>query len=119
MNIPAAGYDRATKDLRAAKALKAFFNIADRWGLSTDEQMTLLGSIPRSTYFKLKKEGGVISDDMLERISYVIGIYSALQIIFPDPGAADAWVRKPNSGPLFNGQSALERMLGGRVADLY
>jgi hypothetical protein len=28
-------------------------------------------------------------------------------------------VRRPNSAPLFNGQSALQRMLGGQVADLY
>ena len=35
------------------------------------------------------------------------------------PPITDEWVRRPNSAPLFNGQSALQRMLGGQVADLY
>jgi hypothetical protein len=33
--------------------------------------------------------------------------------------AADAWVRQPNAAAPFGGRSALERMLSGRVADLY
>ena len=56
---------------------------------------------------------------MLERISYVLGIHKALEILFPDPVRADAWVRRPNDAPLFGGRSALERMLGGNVSDLY
>ena len=54
-----------------------------------------------------------------ERISYLLGIYKALQMLFPEPAQADAWVKKPNQAPLFGGRSALERMLGGQVADLY
>jgi hypothetical protein len=32
---------------------------------------------------------------------------------------ADEWIRKPNTAPLFAGKSALARMLGGQVADLF
>ena len=56
--------------------------------------------------------------DTLERISNVLGIYKALQILFPDSAAADAWVRKPNTAPMFAGRSALQRMLAGNVSDL-
>ena len=56
---------------------------------------------------------------MLERLSYLLGIYKSLQILLPDPVAADAWVRRPNTALLFGGRSALERMLSGQVADLY
>jgi len=28
-------------------------------------------------------------------------------------------VREPNTAPLFGGRSALDRMMGGQVADLY
>ena len=52
-------------------------------------------------------------------MSYVLGIYKALQILLPDAEAADAWVRKPNAAPLFGGKPALHRMLSGNVADLY
>mgnify|MGYP007028596464 CR=1 FL=1 len=30
-----------------------------------------------------------------------------------------AWVRKPNAAPFLGGASALDRMLGGQVADLF
>ena len=100
--------------------LRAFFNIARDWGLSGDEQMVLLGSPGRSTCFKWKAspEAAKLKRDTLERLSYILGIYKALQILLPDTTAADAWVKKPNTAPLFGGQSALDRMLGGNVADL-
>jgi hypothetical protein len=42
-----------------------------------------------------------------------------LQILLPLKERADAWVRQPNAAPLFGGRSALDRMMGGQVADLY
>ena len=104
----------------SAPALRTFFRIAELWGLSVDEQMTLLGVTSRSTFFKWKRVQDVIlPKDTLERISYILGIYKALQILLPDERAADAWIRKPNAAPLFGGQSALRRMLSGHVSDLY
>lgn len=101
-------------------ALRTFFNIARDWRLSTQEQMQLLGLSASSTFFKWKKDPAVtLPRDTLERISYILGIYKALQILLPDNEAADSWVRKPNHAPLFNGRSALERMLSGNVADLF
>ena len=109
----------SNRDLSAA-GLRAFFNIARDWGLSTDEQMVLLGAPGRSTFFKWKSapEAADLKRDTLERLSYLLGIYKALQILLPAAAAADAWVKKPNSAPLFGGRSALDRMLGGNVADL-
>ncbi len=109
----------SSRDLSAA-GLRAFFNIARDWGLSTDEQMVLLGTPGRSTFFKWKSapDTADLKRDTLERLSYLLGIYKALQILLPAASAADAWVKKPNSAPLFGGQSALDRMLGGNVADL-
>jgi len=51
-------------------------------------------------------------------LSYILGIYKALQVLLPSTESADAWVKKPNTAPLFGGKSALDRMLGGNVADL-
>lgn len=101
-------------------ALRTFFKIANLWKLSVDEQMVLLGLSARSTFFKWKRSSdAILPKDTLERISYVLGIYKALQILLPDERAADAWIRKPNDAPLFSGRSALERMLSGQVADLF
>jgi hypothetical protein len=102
-----------------ATALTAYFSITAAWGLSAEEERTLLGSPPRSTFFKWKSERAArLSADTIERISYVMGIYKALRILLPTPEAAHAWVRKPNSAAGFGGKSALERMLAGRVIDL-
>ena len=109
----------STRDLSAA-GLRTFFNIARDWELSSDEQMVLLGAPGRSTFFKWKSAPGTadLKRDTLERLSYILGIYKALQILLPSSTAADAWVKKPNTAPLFGGKSALDRMLGGNVADL-
>lgn len=104
----------------APGALRTFFRIADAWGLSGAESRTLLGAPPASTFFKWKAgQVGQVSRDVLERISYVLGIYKALQLLLPSPAAADAWVRQPNSAAPFHGVSALDRMLSGNVADLF
>jgi hypothetical protein len=101
-------------------AFRTFFRIADLWGLSVEEQMTLLGVASRSTFFKWKKEkDALLPKDTLERISYILGIYKALQILLPNEQAADMWIRRPNTAPPFGGQSALTRMLSGHVSDLY
>ncbi|MQX37769.1 MULTISPECIES: MbcA/ParS/Xre antitoxin family protein [Rhodospirillales] len=101
-------------------ALRTFFRIAELWELSVDDQMTLLGVTARSTFFKWKKDPNtVLPRDTLERISYIVGVYKALQILLPDEQAADEWVKRPNEAPVFAGQSALDRMLSGQVADLF
>jgi len=103
-----------------AAGLRAFAQIATAWGLSVDEQLRLLGSPPRSTFFAWRKhpDRALLPRDTLERLSYLLGIYKALQILLPQPESADTWVRQPNTAPLFGGRSALDRMLGGNVADL-
>ena len=116
--------ERGEADLASRESaralLRTFFGIAAAWKLSAGEAMTLLGLRSRSTYHVWKEgRAGALSRDTLERISYVLGIYKALQILLPSGEAADAWIRKPNSAPLFGGASALERLLSGNVSDLY
>ena len=106
-------------DELGATALTAFFNITAGWGLSAEEERILLGAPPRSTFFKWKSERSAkLSADTLERISYVMGIYKALRILLPTEEAANEWVKKPNTARGFHGNSALDRMLAGRVVDL-
>lgn len=107
-------------DELSGPALRAFFKLAERWDLRIAEQRKLLGDPPESTFYKWKRhQEGMLGRDTLERISYLLGIYKALQILFPDPKQADAWLHKPNQSSLFGGHSALERMLSGNVSDLY
>lgn len=112
-------YQQPTEVAISRAALTAFFNIAAKWELTREEEQILLGNPARSTFFKWAKEkNGSLSHDVLERISYIMGIYKALRILLPNETAANAWVKKPNFASPFNGQSALEKMLAGNVVDL-
>jgi hypothetical protein len=103
-----------------AAGLRAFERIATAWGLTVGEQMRLLGIKSRSTYFKWRKDAAVdLPADTVERLSYLLGIYKALHLLFTDPVRADEWLRRANDAAPFGGGSALERMLSGQVADLY
>lgn len=100
----------------APDSFDAFLWLAKLWDLSTDQRITLLGSPARSTYFKWKKERGAMSADTEERISHLLAIFKALQILFPDPQRADAWLRRSNA--FFGERSALDVMLAGQLADI-
>ncbi len=105
----------------SAAGLRAFFNICDGWKCKSDEMMTLLGINSRSTFFKYKRdpEHARLQPDTLERISYILNIHAALRILFSHPDSIYQWVRKPNSNRLYGGQSAMDKMLGGRVMDIH
>ncbi|MBV8380254.1 MAG: DUF2384 domain-containing protein [Paucibacter sp.] len=104
----------------AGAALRTFFNIAKAWDLSNEDQQRLLGC-GRTTFFDWK--AGRIKSGLdaatLERLSHLFGIWSALHILLPVPERANAWIKLPNEAPLFGGGSALDRLRGGQVADLF
>lgn len=108
----------AGRGRRDAVALKTFFRLAGEWDLTTDEQLVLLGRPGRSTFYRWKSQApATLSVDTLERISLLLGVYKALEILFPAPARAAGWLRRPNDA--FGGRTALQVMLGGRMDDLY
>jgi len=102
-----------------AVGMRAFFRITDQWGLDYEQARTLLGQPGRSTYYGWKRGdvGDVVHGmDLATRISYVLGIFKSLEVIYEEHELADDWVHKPNDA--FGGQSALDRMLAGQIVDL-
>ena len=113
----ASAAQRGITPRQVAAGLRAVFRIMEAWSVDNQDARVLLGQPSRSTFFAWKK--GVVRTvphDTLRRVSYVLGIYKILQILFKRPVQADAWIRKDNAA--FGGKSALERMLGGDVNDL-
>ena len=102
-DVPATA-DRQNPAVRrrlSAPALRTFFHVARAWALSTTEERALLGWPPTSTFHKYKSgDAGVLSFDTLTRISLVLGIYKALQLLYPEAAFADRWMRMPNANPL-------------------
>ena len=120
MRTPSVAVPHVAPAEPSAAAFRAFLEIARLWNLNVEQQLALLGQPSRSTFYKWKKDGpDQLPQDTLERLSYVLGIYKALQILFPDPKRADEWLWRPNDAPSFEGRPAMERMLRGHVADLY
>jgi hypothetical protein len=109
--------DLAAATDRDGVALRGFFRLAELWGLSMEQARVLLGRPSRATMYNWKAgRARTLPHDTLRRISYLLGIYKALQILYRDPQQADAWIRRPNAA--FGNQSALERMLAGDMTDL-
>ena len=91
-------HDAHARRRLSAPALRAFFSLAERWRLSTDEQRALLGWPSRSTLFAWKKgQVGALPYDTLTRLSLLLGIYKALHVLYLDDAFADGWVKLRNS----------------------
>lgn len=107
--MPEKELTRREIDALAGPALRTFFRIADLWSMSDDEQIRVLG-IRNSETLKRWRDGDAAGFDGggLERISLVLGVFKASNILLPDAALADRWIRKPNKAPLFGGRGAIE-----------
>lgn len=99
----------------APSALRAFFNIVKCWRLRDEDAMRLLGGVPSSSYYAMKKSPRRSLDaDTMLRISYLIGIFKALNILHAR-ALADRWITLPNRNRLFRGMTPLEYMIRGGI----
>jgi hypothetical protein len=98
-------------------AVRSMARLADAWGLTVEQLCTLLGGVPASTWHawvkKPPRDWGV---DRLTRASLLLGIYSALQVLYPGHRLADEWVKRPNSNVLFGGRAPIDLLLAGGIA---
>ncbi len=106
--------------IESGSLLPVIFNIFSPWRLTGQQQMTLLGLSNEKTLYNWKNQPGKakLTRDCLERASYILGIYRALQILFPDEAQNDRWIHAANDNPLFDGSAPVDKMLGGLVVDL-
>jgi hypothetical protein len=111
--------DLVSPDARARlspSALKAFFNIMDHWHVRDEDARALLGGITNGPFYAMKKQPAerVLDADTLLRVSYLIGIFKALNILH-SRALADEWVHLPNTNRIFGGLTPLAYMLKGGV----
>jgi Protein of unknown function (DUF2384) len=69
------------------------------------------------SYYQLKQDprGKTLDQDRLMRISYLIGIFKSLNILYSQR-LADQWMRLPNTNPIFGGRTPLDYLRGGQPA---
>ena len=113
---PATLVDLTSKTERerlSRSALTGFFRLATAWGLRDDDARELLGGLSSSSFYDWKKNPDrVLEVDRITRISYLLGIYKSLHILYGDK-LADEWVRLPNTNPIFAGRTPLAFMQAG------
>jgi hypothetical protein len=104
---------RAERERLSAPALKAFFNITARWKVRDEDARALLGGVSNGPFYEMKRNPDrVVDRDRLTRVSYLVGIFKALNILH-GRSLADEWVHLPNAHAVFGGQSPLAYMIRG------
>ena len=105
--------DRAERERLSSDAVRAFFNIMACWKIRDDDARRLLGSISNGTYYALKKGSSrALNEDRLRRISYLVGIFKGLNILYSE-GLADVWMQRPNSNRIFGGMTPCQYLVKG------
>ena len=105
--------DRAARERLSRPALRAFFNIMGRWQVRDEDARALLGGVTNGPYYELKRRPDRVLDiDRLTRVSLLIGIFKALNVLYSE-ALADRWVHLPNTNRVFDGLSPLAYMLQG------
>lgn len=99
---------RETRERLSPAALRGFFAVMARWQVRDDVARQLLGGVSNGTFYEMKRDTArVCSADELTRISYLVGIFKALNVLHGEE-LADAWMHLPNSNRLFAGSAPLE-----------
>jgi hypothetical protein len=94
-------------------AVRAFFNIVEKWKVRDEDARVLLGGVSNGTFYAMKKAAArTLDQDTLTRISYLVGIYKALHILYGE-ALADRWVQMPNKNGIFGGGTPLDTMMRG------
>jgi hypothetical protein len=94
-------------------AVKAFLKIGELWDLRDEDARRILGGMSNGTFYEWKKRvRAPLDQDRLTRISVLIGIFKALNILYSKK-LADRWVQLPNENPMFEGATPLIYMVKG------
>jgi hypothetical protein len=102
----------------SAGAIRSVARLSKAWGVTVEQLGNLLGGVAPSTWYAWKgNPPGDLGVDRLTRISYLLGIYTALHVLHDD-ALADAWPTRPNSNPLFAGEAPLNVMISGGIPAL-
>ena len=112
---PLADFNSAGERKRlSGSALMGFFKMMEIWKVRDEDARMLLGGISNGPFYEMKKnpKGKVLDVDRLFRVSYLLGIFKAINILHGQQ-LADEWVQLPNRNSLFGGRTPLRYMIDG------
>jgi hypothetical protein len=127
LHQPLAGFstgkatDLSSRDVQqrlSRSAIPAFFKLAETWQLRDEAARLLLGGVSNGVYSQLKRgQKKTLDQDKLTRISLLLGIFRALNILYSRK-LADAWINLPNINPMFEEDAPLSYMIKGGMPAL-
>jgi hypothetical protein len=87
------------------------------WGVSDEDAQRLLGVLDIGEMLRMKNNLNhtQLHGEALMRISYLLGIFKALNVLLSEQ-LADRWISVPNKNITFGGQSPLHYMIAGGLA---
>lgn len=94
---------------------KSLKNIVKRFNFKESEARVLMGDMPRATFTTGKSN---LTTDQKTRVSYLLGIYKSLRVLFDDSSQAMSWIDRKNKLHPFNGLTPKEYMLEGNMVRL-
>lgn len=105
---------KAERERLSPSAIRGFLNLMTRWGVRDVDAKALLGGVSNGRFYAMKKapNAAVLDQDALQRVSFLIGIFKALNILFGEE-LADAWVQLPNQNRIFGGAAPLAYLIRG------
>ncbi|GAC1406333.1 MAG: DUF2384 domain-containing protein [Burkholderiaceae bacterium] len=110
---------KTERERLSGAALKGFYRLTAAWRLRDEDARVLLGGVSSSIFYEWKKAPPRALDvDRITRISYLIGIFKALHILYGDE-LADRWISLPNKNAIFGGRAPLEFILGGGIPAMH
>jgi uncharacterized protein (DUF2384 family) len=105
--------EKSERERLSPSAIKAFLNVMQKWRVRDDDARVLLGGISNGQFYEMKrKPERTLDADTLTRVSYLVGIFKGLNILYSEK-LADAWMSRPNSNRIFGGQTPLAYMMRG------
>jgi hypothetical protein len=106
---------KENRERLSRSAVRGLLRIATHWKLRDEDTRALLGGISSGSFYALKNRGTkALDEDRLTRVSLLIGIYKALNILY-SRRLADAWIKLPNANAMFGGDSPLNYMKKGGI----
>jgi hypothetical protein len=106
---------RESRTRLSPAAIKGIIRIAGRWKLRDEDTRALLGGMSSGSFYGLKgRPNKALDEDQLTRISLLIGVFKALNILYSQK-LADSWISLPNTNPMFGGDSPLNYMKKGGI----
>jgi hypothetical protein len=112
---PADLSNKLVQERLSPAAIKGFLQLSKCWKLRDEDSRALLGGVSSGSYYALKRRPRkTLDQDKLTRISLLVGIFKALNILYSRK-LADAWIQLANTNPMFAGETPLSYMLKGGV----